>query len=90
MSIPVSTARTPAIDSAARVSILRIFAWAWGLRTTAICAAPSRWMSATYLPCPVIKAGSSRRLTRAPINCGIALRIFIPAFIPQSRVLSKT
>jgi hypothetical protein len=62
-SRPVTTATTPGSARAAAASMPRIFAWAWGLRTKATCKRPGSAMSATYCDVPVIRRGSSLRLT---------------------------
>ena len=57
----VQTASTPGATRADSVSIDRIFARAWGERTTAPCRAPGKFMSSMYLPRPVRNRRSSRR-----------------------------
>ena len=67
---PVTTARTPGRASAAWVSIPRMRAWAYGLRTNATCCIPGKDRLATKRALPVSRYGSSLRLTRAPISEG--------------------
>src|SRR5438093_8386964 len=66
MSLPVKIATTPGWRIAAAVSILRIRAWACGLRTKAAYVIPGIFTSSTYCPRPVMKRGSSRRLMDLP------------------------
>ena len=49
------------IMAAAALSMPRIRAWGWGLRTTARCVSPGRVWSSMKRPWPVISRGSSRR-----------------------------
>jgi len=46
-SWPVMTASTPGTAMAFAVSILVIFAWAWGLRTMSRYSIPGSWTSST-------------------------------------------
>ena len=64
---PVYTLWTPAIPSAADVSIPVIVAWATVERTIPIHNSPGAWMSSTYLPSPVSSLGSSLRFMRVPM-----------------------
>jgi hypothetical protein len=48
MSLPVKMATTPGCFDAAAVSIFRIRAWAWGLRTKAAYVIPGSFRSSTY------------------------------------------
>src|SRR5881392_1304090 len=66
MSLPVKTATTPGCFSAPLVSILRIRAWACGLRTNAAYVMPGSFKSSTYWPRPVMNRGSSRHLIDLP------------------------
>src|SRR5262245_56196325 len=73
MSLPVKAPRTPSIAVAFFVRIALIRAWAYGERTTAMCAIPGRTKSSVNFAWPVIRRGSSRRLIgepkmRAPIS----------------------
>ena len=67
-SAPVCTATTPGIVAAAAVSMLRIRAWAKGLRRTARCSTPGMGRSAVYFASPVSSGASSRRTMRLPTN----------------------
>ena len=66
-SAAVSTATTPFAAFAAEVSIERMRACAYGLRTIDMCAMFTRFTSSTKWPWPVMSLGSSRRWMRAPI-----------------------
>src|SRR5581483_406618 len=64
-SLPVITYTTPGTASAAFVSMPRMRACAYGLRTTAMCNMPSSWTSATKVPFPA----ASWRLLSAGTLC---------------------
>ena len=65
-SAAVNTNRTPGNASAAEVSIPRIAARGYGLRTKYACSMPGNVTSSTYVPWPVSRRASSTRATRAP------------------------
>ena len=67
-SAPVCTATTPGRLAAAEVSMRRMRAWAYGLRTSARWRAPGTARSLVNLASPVSSAGSSRRSSRWPIT----------------------
>ena len=66
-SAPLKTATTPSAARAAAVSIAPIFAWAYGLRMTAIVRQPGTTMLSTNVPWPRSSGSSSLRLTGAPM-----------------------
>ncbi len=68
MSFAVITPATPGIAAAAAVSMPRIRACAWGLRTTAISRAPGRRMSAPKSAVPVALAMALGRGNEVPIS----------------------
>src|SRR5919108_2994124 len=72
-SFPENTATTPSASFARAVSIPRIRACAWVLRTTCMKSIPGSVRSSMKLPVPVTSSGSSRRLTGAPISWEIAI-----------------
>src|SRR5687767_4847154 len=65
-SWPVKTPITPGIDAAWLASIDLILAWAYGERSRAAWANPGSLTSSKYAPAPVIRRGSSRRLSGCP------------------------
>src|SRR5215210_7043319 len=75
MSAPVKTAITPGRAFAADVSIDVMWAWAYGLRRIAICVIPVSLMSSRKRPLPVMKRGSSVRLTGAPRTSAVIVRL---------------
>src|SRR3954453_7192085 len=75
MSAPVNTAMTPGRVFAADVSIDLIRAWAYGLRRMAMWAIPVSLMSSRKRPLPVMKRGSSVRLTEVPRTSAVIVRL---------------
>src|SRR5581483_10653018 len=67
-SLPVYTPSTPGAAAAALVSMPRMRACAYGERSTATCASPVSRTSSRKRAAPVIRRGSSTRLTGAPIS----------------------
>ena len=77
MSLAVTTATTPGTFIASLVSMPLTFAWPYGLRTTVRWSMPGKEMSSTYCEAPVIRRGSSRRLTGWPIILGVLIGLAI-------------
>src|SRR3954453_7529480 len=75
MSAPVNTAMTPGRVFATDVSIDLIRAWAYGLRRMAMWAIPVSLMSSRKRPRPVMKRGSSVRLTEVPRTSAVIVRL---------------
>src|SRR5438552_12852930 len=89
MSLPVKTATTPGCRSAAAVSILRMRAWACGLRTKAAYVMPGSFKSSTYWPRPVMNRGSSRRLIDFPNNRSAATVAMTSTSLLRGHVLGR-
>ena len=64
----MATRDTPRIALAAVVSIEVIFAWAYGLRTTAMCSSPGGVMLSVQRVRPVISRSSSLRARALPTS----------------------
>src|SRR3954463_6582339 len=71
-SLPVTTATTPGTFSASELSMFRIFACAYGLRTMSMNSMPGNLTSSMYLPMPRRNRGSSLRLTLWPMPPRVA------------------
>ena len=67
-SAALHAATTPGRVRASRMSIARMRAWPWGLRTTPRCSNPSRVMSSRYRPAPTRRRRSSFRRGELPIR----------------------
>src|SRR6266852_8710070 len=78
-ALPIS----PAAFFAASTPMLRIRAWACGLRTTARWTTPWCGRSSVYRPWPVISRGSSRRWILAPTSWETA--IYSPPIVTAGR-----
>src|SRR5918994_6319799 len=79
-SSAVKAAVTPGCSSAAETSRLVIFAWAKGLRSTAMCSVPGSLMLSVQLARPVTRAGSSLRGTPPPTYFSGASVTPVPLF----------
>ena len=93
MSLPVKIATTPGCLRAAAVSIFLMRACACGLRTNAAHVVPGSFTSSTYVPRPVMKRGSSRRLIDLPSTrstVAMMLSYFFPAICSAAHWIALT
>ena len=82
MSAAVRTARTPGSTRALLTSILRMRAWACGLRRSLACRSPRGLRSATYWTTPVTFSGASGRRMESPMPFTSRV-VFITLDMPQ-------